>query len=153
MKNNIFVFSPGVKSIRAIENYTDKICENLFINDTYYGNILMCLTEINDLLGRDNTDCNFELYYKTDFKVLTFIIKPIENKTIKRQKTKITLDVSMIQTDLILSLSDNFNVIDNSIVIDFKIGALHKSIYEERLKHLKKYFNKFAGVIERHDHI
>jgi len=32
--------------IRKIEHFVDDICDQLFINDTYYGNILMSITEL-----------------------------------------------------------------------------------------------------------
>ena len=149
MKNNRLVFSPGKESIRAIENYTDKICENLFINDTYFGNILMCLTELNEILAKDFFGQDFELYYQTDFRTLTIIVELLDIKEIKRHKTNKGLNNNKIQYDLLVSLSDGIKFENNKIVLDFNISALHKSIYEARLRHLREYFDKFAGVFQR----
>ena len=38
------------KEIRKIEHFVDDICDQLFINDTYYGNILMSITELFNTL-------------------------------------------------------------------------------------------------------
>ncbi len=142
MKDNSIVFVPGNAAQRCIEAYTEKICENLFMNDTYFGNILMCLTELNELLKENKISEEVVLSYKTDFTDLVINAKLSENEDIKRLKTNNMLSDSGIRFKLIETLSDGIRIIDNDLILEFNIGALHNSIYESRLKHLKTYFNK-----------
>jgi len=142
MKDNSIVFVPGNAAQSYIEAYTEKICENLFMNDTYFGNILMCLTELNELLKENKISEEVVLSYKTDFTDLVINAKLSENEDIKRLKTNNMLSESGIRFKLIETLSDGIRIIDNDLILEFNIGALHNSIYESRLKHLKTYFNK-----------
>ncbi len=142
MKDNSIVFVPGNEAQSCIEAYTEKICENLFMNDTYFGNILMCLTELNELLKENKIREEIVLSYKTDFTDLVIKAKLSENEDIKRLKTNNMLSDSGIRFKLIETLSDGIRIIDNDLILEFNIGALHNSIYESRLKHLKTYFNK-----------
>jgi len=43
--NQVFEIELVPSSIREIERLVDLICDQLFINDTYYGSILMAVTE------------------------------------------------------------------------------------------------------------
>ena len=146
MKDNSIIFIPGLKAQRSIEAYTEKICDNLFINDTYFGNILMCLTELNELFIENEIDGEVELSYETDFTNLAISAEPIEEEENKRHKIDKVLINSNEHYQLIETLSDDIKIEEDGITLGFNIGALHKSIYESRLKHLKVYFNKMVGV-------
>lgn len=144
MKTNSIVFSPGLKAVRLLESFTDKICESLFINDTYYGNILMCLTDLNEILLHE--DIEVKLFYETDFSVLSIVAEKIDSSTNKRQETNKVFKNNELEYQLIETLSDKFIIKTDTIEMEFNIGALHNSVYEERLRYLKDYFNKFIDV-------
>lgn len=146
MKDNSIIFIPGPKAQRNIEAYTEKICDNLFINDTYYGNILMCLTELNELFIENEIENEVELSYETDFNNLSISAIFADNESNSRNKTDNELIHNKVQYQLIETLSDEVLIHENGISLGFNIGALHKSIYESRLKHLKVYFNKMVGI-------
>jgi len=147
MKDNSIVITPGNnKTVRIIEEFAEKICENLLINDTYYGNILMCLTELNEIFAENVEGHKIKLYYETDFSTLNITAVFLEDD-IKRQQTDIILSNNIIRYNLIKTLSDDFQVFDDSIILDFNISALHRSIYESRAESLKLYFRKGIGVI------
>jgi len=146
MKDNSIIFVPGPKAQRSIEAYTEKICDNLFINDTYFGNILMCLTELNELFIENKIENEVELSYETDFTNLAITTSIAENEVDKQQKTFKEQIYNNIHYQLIETLSDEVQIHENGIILGFNISALHKSIYESRLRHLKVYFNKMVGV-------
>lgn len=146
MKNNSIIITPGnKKTVRIIEAYTEKICENLFINDTYYGNILMCLTELNEIFSESETKQRIELNYETDFTTLIINAIFLEGITSRQQTDKI-LKNNEIRYQLLQTLSDKLQILDDRIILDFNISALHTSIYESRTRHLKIYFSKVGGV-------
>ena len=146
MKDNTIVFVPGSKALRSIEAYTEKICENLFINDTYFGNILMCLTELNELFNENGIRNEVELSYQTDFTDLIINANIIESEDYIRLKTNKDLSQNDVHYHIIETLSDGVQILDDGIILEFNISALHKSIYESRLNHIKIYFNKMVGV-------
>ena len=144
MKTNSIVFTPGLNAIRLLESFTDKICESLFINDTYYGNILMCLTDLNEILLEEEN--KLKLYYKTDFSVLTIVAERVDVSVDKRHETNNDFSNNALEYQLITTLSDKFILKPDTIVMEFNIAALHNSVYEERLRYLKEYFNTLKDV-------
>ena len=133
-----------------MEAYAEDLCDKLFINDTYYGNLLMCLNDLNEVLVSWAIEEKIELSYNTDFSILNIVAKGAEKESNKHFKTDNLSDDSN-SLSLIRTLSDDLLISDNTIEMQFNIGALHKSIYEERLKHLKTYLNKLIKVRKAND--
>lgn len=146
MKDNSIIITPGNnKTVRIIEAYTETICENLFINDTYYGNILMCLTELNEIFADSEVNQKIKFSYETDFSTLIINAVFLEGNH-SRQQTNKAFSNNEIRYQLLQTLSDKLQILDDRIIFDFNISALHRSIYESRTKHLKIYFDKVIGV-------
>ena len=153
MINNNQSFAIEIKpdSIRELERIVDLICDQLFINDTYYGSILMTLTEVFELLLREEQSEPFNVEYHTDYQILTISIYPIDKPIIARFESPVNIN-SLQESDeqtavfLINSLVDELQLTDeNSIHFNFDISALHNEVYQQRLNHLKLYFNINQG--------
>jgi hypothetical protein len=153
MINNNQSFAIEIKpdSIRELERIVDLICDQLFINDTYYGSILMTLTEVFELLLREEQSEPFNVKYQTDYQTLTISIYPIDKPIIARFELPVNID-SLQESDeqtavfLINSLVDELQLTDEkSIQFNFDISALHNAVYQKRLNHLKLYFNINQG--------
>jgi len=137
------------EAIRDIELFVDAICDQLFINDTYYGNILMSLTELfNCLLESNKNDDNVTIKYNSDHTNITISFYPIDSQLIKALSRPISVD-EVVQTEsnknifLINSLVDKVIVDDtNQLSFEFDISALHNKIYYQRANLLKAYFSK-----------
>jgi hypothetical protein len=146
-------------SIRDIENFVDTICDQLFINDTYYGNILMSLTELfNCLLDANNDNKNVNIIYNSDYKKINISFYPIDNQIIKSLTKAINLDDIIHQESnknifLINSLVDNITINTlGQLSFEFDISALHNEIYYNRAGLLKKYFSKQSVVkVQKHN--
>ena len=141
------------KSIRDIEIFVDTICDQLFINDTYYGNILMSLTELFNYLLIDNKDVDkLNITYNSDYKKIEISFYPIDNQIINSLTKSINLDDIIHQESnknifLINSLVDNITINkDENLSFEFDISALHNEIYNERANLLKEYFSKQTVV-------
>ena len=161
MINNNQTFAIEIKpaSIREVERIVDLICDQLFINDTYYGSILMALTEVFDLLLKEQNSETFNVEYQTDYKTLTISIYPVDKQIIARFELPVNIN-SLQETDeetgifLIKSLVDELMITeDNIIQLDFDISALHNEIYKQRLIHLNNYFkvNQVLKVSKNND--
>ncbi len=137
------------EAIRDIELFVDAICDQLFINDTYYGNILMSLTELfNCLLDSDHNNDNVSIKYNSDHTNITISFYPVDSQLIKSLSRPISVD-EVVQTEsnknifLINSLVDKVIVDDtNQLSFEFDISALHNKIYYQRANLLKAYFSK-----------
>ena len=144
--NSTLIFTPGEQSRSLMEAYAENLCENLFINDTYYGNLLMCLSDLNEVLAEMGIVSEVSLNYQTDFSVLSIEAKLNDIECDMRLKTTKGQDGNSLRLELIKTLSDKLIIHANGISMEFNIGALHKSIYEERLKHLRVYLDKLIKV-------
>lgn len=145
--NQAFEIKLQPASIREIERIVDLICDQLFINDAYYGSILISLTEVFNLLLDEQVSESFNVEYKTDYQVLTFSIYPVNKRIIARFDLEVSID-SLKDKDeqtgifLIKSLVDELTITEDNIVqLNFDISALHNYIYNERVIHLNNYFN------------
>ncbi len=121
------------EEIRKIEQFVDDICDQLFINDTYYGNILMSITELFQALCQ-----------KTPGEVLKITAQPVDTEFINVIESDIDID-QIAEGEynknvyLIKSLVDQFEVDDNALILNFDISALHNEIYKKRAEQLQAY--------------
>lgn len=136
------VFTPGIEAIRKIEYFMDNLCENIFLNDTYYGNLLISLNTLNDWLFNKQYDSDVCVTYKTDYKQIRFIVEVVENQANTDASIFKKLDVNDITFEILNQLCNSINVINEQIVLEFEIGALHNSIYKSRVNLLNAYFEK-----------
>lgn len=142
-----FEFELDPHALRDIEHFAELICDQLFINETYYGNILMSLTEFFNLLIHNKQKGSVKATYNTDYQEIRIIFQPIDSELVKQFEQEISLD--SITEDypeksvyLISKLTDAIEIIDNdSISLTFDISALHNEVYEHRKSHLHSYFH------------
>ena len=135
------------QSIKEIERFTDIVCDSLYINDTYYGNILMVLTNAFEMCLESSVSESIILSYSTDYQIVTISIKPVEDEVISRFIKAVDLDSTndddlLRKIFLIQSLSDDTSVEEDSISVKFDISAMHNAIYNERMKHLTSYLTR-----------
>ena len=117
------------ENIREIEAFVDRVCDQLFINDTYYGNILMSLTEMFNYLLGHNSVKKLEITYNSNYEKID-----IDNVVDEENHKNLFL---------IHSLVDTVHVSENEILsLEFDISALHNEIYQSRKSLLKDYFSK-----------
>lgn len=136
------------QSINTIEKFVDTVCDQLFINETYYGNILMAMTEMFGLIGEKATTGHVVITYKTDYQKITINLQPIDTELINSLKRDlkiddITDDLNNQTLFLIRSLVDEFEYSgEDSISLIFDISALHNKIYLQRQNLLQSYFSE-----------
>lgn len=145
--NQVFEIELVPSSIREIERIVDLICDQLFINDTYYGSILMALTEMFTLLLDNNNSKPFKIEYSTDYQQLKLSVFPVDaiiSSGFEEEIaiTKLQESDSLRSVFLIKSLVDSIDVLDTHTVnMGFDISALHNKVYNHRSTLLNMYFN------------
>jgi hypothetical protein len=143
-----FEFELQPHALREIEHFADLICDQLFINETYYGNILMALTEFFDLLLKTSQEEMLKATYSTDYQEIKIQLQPIEPELITRFEQELNIDtLSDEKSDksiyLIKKLVDNIDFPGkDSVSLVFDISALHNEVYEHRKSHLHSYFSE-----------
>ncbi len=144
--NQSFSIKLEADSIRRIEQIVDLVCDQLFINDTYYGSILTALTELFEIMLKRQKSETFKIEYNTDYQKLTFRIYPVDQKIASNFEDEFSIDMLLDEEPqtsifLIKSLVDSLHVEDKEIIqLSFDISALHNKIYEQRATQLKDYF-------------
>ena len=138
-------------SMHQLEKFVESICDNLFINETYFGNILMTVSEVFNLAKSSDRNFILECNYITDFQVLSILFKGLNDNTTQLLKTNSVLgetpdSLYFDSLFLIQSLSDRIEKTeDNTLQISFDIGAIHNRIYTERSNLLKTYLNRLTA--------
>jgi|AntAceMinimDraft_3_1070362.scaffolds.fasta_scaffold01505_5 hypothetical protein len=136
------------ESIRDIETFVDTICDQLFINDTYYGNILMALTELFNYLVDNDHDKSINITYNSDYKNIAISFQPVDLEVITKLSKTVNIDEIIHQNNnknifLIHSLVDNISMVkEDTLSLEFDISALHNEIYNERAALMQTYFTK-----------
>ncbi len=135
-------------SIRDIELFVDTICDQLFINDTYYGNILMAITELFNYLLVNKHSESLNMTYNSDYKSIEVSFQPIDFQANSKLSSAIDFDKIIHQESdknifLIHTLVDDIKFTNNdTLSLGFDISALHNKIYNKRAALLTKYFTK-----------
>lgn len=137
------------QQLHQVENFVDSVTEQIFINASYYGNILTALTELFSILCELMPGLPVKYGYYTDFKTLRISLQQVENQMLSEIfETKKLGDISDSVTSksafLIHAFVDRLEIFpENELLLEFDIAALHHQIYEKRSTLLKNYFSIF----------
>lgn len=136
------------KSLREIEKFVDNLCDQLQINETYYGNILMGITETFSLCLNSKKKTTLSIAYKTDYQTVIFVLKPVDSEVLAALKKnpeleEIEEDESLKHSFLVNSLTEKIEFLDdNELHLVFDISAMHDRISKVRQKRLDDYFEQ-----------
>ena len=135
------------QSIGQIEQFADTLCDQLFINDTYYGSILMSLTELFSICLEKNNSETLSYYYTTNYQTVNIVVQQVDNEIVNcfSQQGGLDFDDEMTMEKgvyLISSLTDSIQIIsEDSIEMTFDISAIHNKAYKHRSETLSAYFS------------
>ncbi len=147
--NRTLVIECGKLEEYLIEKYVEELSKNLFINETYFGNILTSLTMFYNLVFVENGCKHLVINYDTDYKVVKISIKGAKPEIAEKLNNKIDINNSGLNEEernifLIQSLTDaiRYNKKTGKLIFEYDISALHDKIYNDRKLYLEKYFKK-----------
>lgn len=144
-------FKSSLDNIHLVEKFVDAICDEYNINNSYFGNIVIALTEAatNAIVHGNKQDSDKTVTITFDPKPagLSFIIKDngdgfnfnnIPDPTDVENKTKSEEGRGIF---LIKSLADEviFNDTGNSVELIFNISSINKELALDRISKLKSY--------------
>ena len=150
-----FVFDLKSDSFSKLESFVDYICDQLLINETYSGNILVSLTELFNIAKESAIENIINILYTTDYQNINLIVKPIENQIVTRLKEKIKLEDTEFGSVnksmfLITSLVDRIDFVDDQTInMSFDISAIHNKVYNHRQSTLHSYFEPLKAKLPK----
>jgi len=138
------------ENISSIERFVEEICDYYNINDTYFGNILIALTEAfnNALIHGNQSDParNIEIVFESKPKGLSFTVKD-EGAGYDLDEVPDPLDLET-ETEtgrglfLIRALSDKVEIDDGGSKVEmfFRISGIGHEAMKKRIGHFNEYF-------------
>lgn len=144
--------------LHQIEKFVDSVTDQLFINGSYYGNILTALTELFSILCEHMPGLPVKYDYYTDFNTLQIRLQKADNQALTpileaKKLGEISDSVTSKSAFLVHAFADRLEILpENELLLEFDIGALHHQIYEKRTTLLRNYFTFFHQVeLSRND--
>lgn len=138
------------ENISSVERFVEEICDYYNINDTYFGNILIALTEaFNNSLqhgNENNPEKIITIIFESKPKGLSFTIQD-EGKGFDAESVPDPLDID-VETEtgrgifLMRSLSDKM-IVENegrSIELFFRISGIGHEAMKKRITQFNEYF-------------
>ena len=151
-ENNIQLLLPSLpENIHQVEKFIEDICDEYNINNTYFGNILVALTEAVENAMRhgngNNPEKNVQIIFSLKPEGLSFLVKDEGegfNINLIPDPTDLNTDPKELKGRgifLIRTLADEISYTDNgkSLEIIFKISSIDSEIAIDRINRLKKY--------------
>jgi serine/threonine-protein kinase RsbW len=141
-----------IKNLYLVEKFVEEICDEYNIYNSYFGNIMITLTEaVKNAIVHGNQD-NINKFVTVEFESGVFGLRfRIEDQGNGFNHNQIP-DPTDLSDDsfenagkgifLIKSLSDEVNFIENGKIIEvtFKISSINQEMLFERTQQLKSYY-------------
>jgi serine/threonine-protein kinase RsbW len=144
-----------MESLRDIEEFSERISDEYFLNDSYFGNILTCLTEAvkNGIIHGNHLDERKSVFVLLEEKVeglLFTVIDQGEGYNYKAINEKDLDENAGRGIVMIKSLADEVTVQNQGRVISmlFRINGIDQKVAESRITMLAEY-EKVIRMLER----
>jgi serine/threonine-protein kinase RsbW len=144
----------ALMNLSQIEKFVEEICDQHYLNDSYFGNILVTIEEAvkNSIIHGNKNDINKKVIitYHSSSRGLTFRIEDEgEGFDYSSIPDLLECDESVAAKIgkgifLIRALADNifYNDAGNSIEITFDISSMYRETTLSRINKLHQYFEK-----------
>jgi len=162
MKKHTLKIKSDLHEISELERFVENICDYYNLNTTYFGNIMVAVTEAveNAIVHGNQQDTNKSVYIHFDFsqKGIDFTV---EDEGTGFDYLSIP-DATDAQNNperkgagiyLIKVLADEVSFLDNGrrIQMIFNITSINNEIYVNRKKHLEEYFKIKKNIFEKNN--
>jgi len=144
----------ALMNLSQIEKFVEEICDQHYLNDSYFGNILVAVEEAvkNAIIHGNKNDINKQVIitYHSGSRVLTFRIED-EGEGFDYSSVPDLLECEESVSAkigkgifLIRALADNVSYNDevNSVEITFDISSIYRETTLSRINKLHQYFEK-----------
>jgi serine/threonine-protein kinase RsbW len=143
------------KSISKVEKFVEEICDENYISDTYFGNIMLAIEEAvrNAIIHGNKLDGNKKVTLTFERKRggLCFIIED-EGDGFNPLEIPNPVESDEARGNgifLLHSLADevSFNSTGNKVELFFTISSINQETTLGRISHLKHYFNRQKSLV------
>lgn len=147
-KDQVINVSLLPQSLKEVEKFVDDFCDKLLINESYYGNILMGVTETFSLCLISEKKTAIKISYSTDYQVVTVYFQRVDKKVSSILKSnpdinKTEGNENAQKSFLINSLTEKIGYKKNGdFGLVFDISAIHSEVVKFRQKNLDNYFEQ-----------
>lgn len=134
-------------SLNKIESFVEQICDEFNIGDTFLGNLLITITEVVNIIERQNSDV--KISFRNEQKKFTFEFTDFSKKLNLNYFTVDKLTDEYVDTEMgdsllmINALCDDLMVSKEKRTLTVKF--LNSGIDEVVSNHRKEYLNKFLN--------
>jgi len=132
----------GEQTRNMMEYFIEEVTDKLYINDTYFGNLIAATDVIVSLLIENQIDGTVTLSYITDYQSVSLYFEGVSRETQKwikdliSKKDKVTSGLAFT----LVNVTDKIFFDEDNLVLVFNIAAMNKIIYDKRKTALKRYF-------------
>jgi len=150
----------NLTNITIVERFVEEICEHYNLNNTYFGNILLTLTEAfkNAVIhgNQNDSDKKVTILFDAGQKGLSFVISD-EGEGFDYDSIPSPIDVEYDAEAekgrglfLIRSLTDDVKFTDNGRTVEmvFEIEGIGQKTMKNRLKHFNQYFKQVKQKVK-----
>ena len=150
----------NLTNITIVERFVEEICEHYNLNNTYFGNILLTLTEAfkNAVIHGNQNDSNKKvtILFDAGQKGLSFVISD-EGEGFDYDSIPSPVDAEDDAEAekgrglfLIRSLTDDVKFTDNGRTVEmvFEIEGIGQKTMKNRLKHFNQYFKQIKQKVK-----
>ncbi len=160
MKKHTLKIKSDLHEIPEVERFVEDICDYYNLNDSYFGNILIAVTEAveNAIIHGNQQDKKKQVLIQFDFsqKGIGFTIED-EGTGFDFQSipdatdTQNNPDKKGTGIYLIKVLADEVHFLENGrkVQLQFNITSINKEIFINRKKHIDDYFKVKKNIFEK----
>jgi serine/threonine-protein kinase RsbW len=143
------------RNISRVEKFVEEICDDNYISDIYFGNIMLAIEEAvkNAIIhgNRQDGDKQVTLTFQRKRDGLCFTIED-EGEGFNLQEIPNPLDSDDSKGTgifLIRSLADKvtYNQTGNKVGLTFTISSINQETTLNRISHLKSYFSRQKSLV------
>ena len=153
------VLPSSMGNIHQVERFVEGICDEFNINNTYFGNILVALTEaVENAIKHGNKNNNSKavtIVFSSKPDGFSFLISDEGNGFDLNQIP----DPTDPNTDpeeqkgrgifLMRNLADEINFNGNNVELIFKISSINKEMSKMRIKQLQQFFGSKEAIASK----
>jgi serine/threonine-protein kinase RsbW len=160
MNKHSLQIKSDINEIHEVERFVENICDYYNINSTYFGNIIVAVSEAveNSILHGNKHNPTKAVYigFETNKKGIVFTIED-EGDGFKFDDIPDPTDIECNPEKrgtgifLIKTLADEAIFLNNGrkIQLQFNITSINREVLSRRLKHVDDYFNVKKDIFEK----
>ena len=160
MKKHTLKIKSDINQIHEVEKFIEDICDYYNINNSYFGNIVVAVSEAveNSIIHGNKCDTSKTVHisFEANQKGIVFTIED-EGDGFKFDNIPDPTDIQSNPEKkgtgifLIKTLTDEALFLNNGgkIQLKFNITSINREVFSRRMKHVDEYFNIKRDIFEK----